>query len=154
MHHHGNTRAVTQYITMATPELSLNTSPWQHKSCHSMHHHGNTRAVTQYITMATPELSLNTSPWQHQSCHSIQHHGNTRAVTQYITMATPELSLNTSPWQHQSCHSIHEKQSNWYDLFEKVTQIFPSKLKSNALRPVHTKHDNDKDNDISVYTSE
>ncbi len=47
IHHHGNTRAVTQYITMATPELSLNTSP------------------------CTPELSLNTSPWQHQSCHSI-----------------------------------------------------------------------------------
>ncbi len=77
IHHRGNTRAVTQYITMTTPELSLNTSPWQHQSCHSIHHHDNTRAVTQYITMATPELSLNTSPWQHQSCHSIhQKHSN------------------------------------------------------------------------------
>ncbi len=36
-------------------------------------------------------------------------------------------------WQHESCQSRHGKQSNWRFLFEKVTRIFPSKLKSNAL---------------------
>ncbi len=37
-----------------------------------------------------------------------------------VTMATPELSLNT--WKQSNCYS-----------FEKVTPIFPCKLKSNAL---------------------
>ncbi len=109
-------------VTMATPELSLNTSPWQHQSCHSIHHHGNTRAVTQYITMATPELSLNTSPWQHQSCHSIHHHGNTFTFTftfmhladafiqsdlHCIQATVLHLISSCSFDQHQSCHSIH-----------------------------------------------
>ncbi len=38
-----------------------------------------------------------------------------------------------SAWRQESCQSIHGKESNWIYLFEKVTQVFSCKLKSNVL---------------------